>query len=506
MNDIKCVKLYLPARECIVGFKEFLCFCARFGINTVMLEVGGAMEYRKHREINEGWRNYSALFRHSPDAAFQAQYANNFPKNAIHWENGGGDYLLQAEVRDILAHCRSLGLNVIPEIPSLTHCDYLLYAHHELAERQEDSLADHYCPSDERVYELLFDILQEVIEVFQPSILNIGHDELYTVGICEKCKTKNAEDLYTQDILRIYTFLKKQNIRTMMWADKLLCSRDKKGVPYGGNELHMVYAPEEGGGTVTVPSVWKTIERLPKDILLLHWHYLFGEWTENLFAQYGFDYIYANLNPLTMPALESRLQKEHAVGYCISNWSGIGADLLQRNGIYFSVAFMNEWRSLRVSDPDSLLASVVAISEKLYRDRLATLGKNLIRVRHASLIAIEHRAFADGNFMDYDKDCLGWYEIVYQDGSVQREKIYFGLNVNLKDLKFDRNESESFELFDVESCLTEATYSCRYIPTADGMQYEYAFVRASESDVISWKFVPSRRYGDVVQTYEFSVE
>ncbi len=502
---MRCVKLYLPARKKIGEFRNFLSFCAKYGVDTLMLEVGGAMEYRRHPEINAAWERYASALLSSPDAAFRTQYANHFPKNAIHCENGGGSFLKQTEVESLVSYCRGLGLTVIPEVPSLTHCDYLLCAHPELAERVDDPFPDHYCPSNENTYKLLFDVLEEVVGVFRPQILNIGHDELYTIGLCPRCAGRNAEDLYVNDIIKIYSFLKERNIRTAIWADKLLCSRDKTGVPYGGNELKMIYSETEGD-TVVVPAVFHAAERLPKDILLFHWHCLFGNTTDERFDSLGYDYVLSNLNPLTIPSLNDRLSKKHALGWCVSNWAAAVPDLLQRNGIYFFIACL--WAlDKSLIRPDTPLPEIVGkISDLLFRERLSTFKEKPLHVVHTSRIAVSHREFVDGNYMDYQKDCLGEYEILYRDGTMQREKIYFGLNINLETHGYRRTVDRRFDLFNTEDFLLESTYSCRYLFDGERTLYEYAFTRASQSEVESWRFVPGGNYPDAVKVIAFYTE
>lgn len=502
MNDISCIKLFLPARDKINDFLEVLRFCSDFGINTLMLEIGGAMEYKRHPEINVGWVEYASHFRGSPDAAFRAQYANNFPKNAIHWENGGGSFLKQDEIKRIVAFCAQMGISVIPELPTLTHCDYFLYSHHDLAERKEDRFADHYCPSNEKVYTLLFDLLDEIIDVFQPSVINIGHDELYTVCLCERCRKREAAELYAEDIDRIYTYLNGKNIRTAMWADKLYPSKTKKGTPFGGSELKMEYRPEEGGGTVTVPAVWRAAELLPKDILLFHWHYLFGEAAEDYFETLGFEYVFANLNPLTMPDMRKRFAKTRCRGFCLSNWSGIDKVLLQRNGIFFDVAFMRAYQDGICSDVQPL-DEILEIVSKIVCDYRTAKIKDYIIVEHASLTAVPHRDFCDGNYMDYQKDCLGEYRIYYEDGSIQTEKIYFGLNINQKYMNYTRQSDEDFYLYDVDRYLVESVYTCVYKIAGGETKYRCFFPRASDLPIRKWEFCPAV-YGNVVETYKLS--
>ena len=503
---MRCVKLFLPQRDQIGEFIEFLKFCASNDIDTIMLEIGGAMEYIRHPEINRAWEDYARPLRKDPDAAFRLQYSNNFPKNSIHCENGGGSYLTREEVKYIAGCCAQNRLRVIPEVPSLTHCDYLLCAHKELAERREDAFPDHYCPSDERVYRLLFDVLEEVIEVFRPEIVNIGHDELYSVGVCPRCSGKNAEDLYVEDILKIYSFLKKKKIRTAMWADKLLCSRDKTGQPYGGNELKMVYTPEEGGGTVIVPAVYRAVYRLPRDILLFHWHYLFGEKTDELFASLGYEYLLANLNPVTIPNLERRLDNANCKGFCISNWGNADPVLLQRNGIYFYISYMSCLKNGTIRADSPLSESVAKVSDVLFRQRLAETKRKYLHVVHTSTAIIDHRDFVDGNFMDLKKDYLGSYKIVYEDGTVQFEKIYFGLNVNYEKRNYERKTDSHFDLYETEKYLLESTWSCRYIVKQNATFYEYAFLRSSESKVLTWVFIPAEGRANAVKAVSFFAE
>ena len=49
------LKVFLPSKKNIPFFKRFVDMLALFKYNQIMVEVGGAMEYTKHPEINEGW-------------------------------------------------------------------------------------------------------------------------------------------------------------------------------------------------------------------------------------------------------------------------------------------------------------------------------------------------------------------------------------------------------------------------------------------------------------------
>ena len=80
-------------------------------------------------------------------------------------------------------------IEVIPEIPSLTHVYYLLTRHPELSEYPGDNWPDTYCPSNPASYELMFDVYDEYIEVMQPEMIHIGHDEWrMPLDVCPHCR------------------------------------------------------------------------------------------------------------------------------------------------------------------------------------------------------------------------------------------------------------------------------------------------------------------------------
>ena len=75
----KGIKIYLPAIEDMPFFYEFADMCRDYGYNTLVMELGGAMEYKSHPEINEAWVRYCKLFRdyqgQSLDVQYSAQWA-----------------------------------------------------------------------------------------------------------------------------------------------------------------------------------------------------------------------------------------------------------------------------------------------------------------------------------------------------------------------------------------------------------------------------------------------
>ena len=52
---IRGYRVYMPGRETFEEFKRMIDFIVYYKYNSIVLEVGGAMEYKRHPKINEKW-------------------------------------------------------------------------------------------------------------------------------------------------------------------------------------------------------------------------------------------------------------------------------------------------------------------------------------------------------------------------------------------------------------------------------------------------------------------
>ncbi len=326
-KNLRGYRVFTPGRSSFDAFKDMVDMLVYYKYNSLIIEVGGAMEYKRHPEINEEWVKYCEEVQKSPyeSRRIQKETHTGWQKNSIHSANGGASYITQDEMREIIAYCEERGFSVIPEVPTLSHCDYIVRAHRELNERKEDTYPDTYCPSDPRTYELVFDILDEVAEVFKPEYINIGHDECYTLGKCEKCKGKDPVDLYVGDIIKINDYLKSKNIRTIMWGEKLFDN---------------IYLPEKGvlrgfGGTGEpawdVPRLFGCVGKIPRDVTILHWYWsLCTMEAEQDLLELGYRLIYGNFQAVRLT--DYRKRSENIEGGFVSNWGAFEPEYMQRNG------------------------------------------------------------------------------------------------------------------------------------------------------------------------------
>lgn len=441
---VRGYRLYLPGREKIAEFKSVIDLLARYRFNHVILEVGGAMEYRSHPEINEKWVSYCADLHEYSGKTMEIQEGYPWRKNSFHIDNGDGGFLLQDEVRELVRYCKERGLQVIPEVPSMSHCDYLLLARPDLREREEDPYPDTYCPSHPDTYPFLFSILDEVIDVFEPEFVHIGHDELYSVGLCPRCRDKVPHVLYAEDICQIHNYLSERGIRTVMWGEKLLDARDHAGNTIGG-ALSQKYDHAEGKWVTLSPALYQVRSMLPKDILMLNWYWEFNPELDKVFHENGYSMVLGNLYMQKLVGWKQRIEWGVQGGF-VSNWGSNEMLYLQRNNqllglITAAYAFWTEGYDDPQRDEmmEQAVKEVYAIVNREHKGYC-------LQVRHSTDYHVPYVIFFDGNFVDGDTYLLGHYRVRYNDGAEMLLPVEYQTNIGNSDAVRDANNPSYWEV------------------------------------------------------------
>jgi hypothetical protein len=108
------------------------------------------------------------------------------------------------------------------------------------------------------VNQLVYDLIDELVDAFQADAFHVGMDEVFILGQCPRCKGKDNAKLFATAVNDLHAHLVgKRKLQMLMWGDRLL---DGKATGYGEWE-----ASENG----TFPA----IDRIPKDIIVCDWHY-----------------------------------------------------------------------------------------------------------------------------------------------------------------------------------------------------------------------------------------
>lgn len=474
-SSFRGYRVFVPGRSYIDDFKRTIDLLAYYKFNTIMIQVGGAMEYKSHPEINTTWEEYCAYLTEFPHRTEYHRNKWNFCTTGTHPDAGDGSYITQEEMRDIVEYCKLRKIEVIPEIPSYNHCDYLVMAHPEIRElSRAHDCADGYCPSNPASYELLFDVIDEIVDVFDPKYINISHDELCQINACEKCRHKSPAELLAEDVTKIHDYLSSKGIRTMMWSDTL-ASPEKNGIQMQGRGSGY----NKQGDWDYIPSTNECRFMLPKDIIMITWLFS-GEYrnTEDILCSEGYETIFANLYDGYIQNWDERTEKNQIQGAMVSNWG--------TNEIYYTRRNLNFYALIRISyafwdecydenKNDEILSNVYKECYRYFNKYLASSYKKNIEIIHTTNLNVNFSFYFSARKIDMKKVKIGDYVVMYDDGTTARLPVIYGDNIS--------NENPSERLLGEICC-------CAQIIKTDKIYYKYRYENPyPEKNIISVSFL-----------------
>ena len=154
---------------------DMLALC---GINTLHLHLtdaaGWRMEIKKYPRLHEvaGFRSHESW--------------KDWGKNGNSYNGSCGGYYTQDDLREVVRHADSLGITIVPEIEMPGHSEEIFAAYPELLcdggcisgnATGKGRIQSDFCAGNEKTFEFIFDILDEVIDVFPSKYIHIGGDE-----------------------------------------------------------------------------------------------------------------------------------------------------------------------------------------------------------------------------------------------------------------------------------------------------------------------------------------
>lgn len=120
-----------------------------------------------------------------------------------------------------------------------------------------------WCGNEPKVYDVVFPLIDELIEASGCKHLHLGMDEIFLFGECDRCRGMTPSELFKKNLLILREHCAAKGCRVMIWGDRLLDF--KKFFP--DMPADSVCYDYENIGTS------KCIDELPKDIILCDWHY-----------------------------------------------------------------------------------------------------------------------------------------------------------------------------------------------------------------------------------------
>ena len=209
------------------------------------------------------------------------------------------DALSTEDVKKIVKVCRDGGIRIIPQINLLGHQSWfqsvgqLLIAYPEFNETPhvptEGGSTDlkfpnewglyclSYCPLHPEVHNVVFEAVDEIVEVFEADAFHAGMDEVFYLGDdkCPRCQGRDKAELFAGEVTKIRNHLALKDVELWIWGDRLLDGR----------------ATGIGLWEASYNNTHRAIDMIPKDVVINDWHYERPDPTAAYFALKGFKVI-----------------------------------------------------------------------------------------------------------------------------------------------------------------------------------------------------------------------
>ena len=207
------------------------------GINLIFLEVDYSFEFESHPELRQG------------SQLITRQGARRF-----------------AEI------CATHGVRLIPQFQALGHQSWAQTTFPLLTVYPELDLTPGAFPGNEGIYcrewdvtnprvnEIVFPLIDEIVDAFGADGIHLGMDEIFLLGAEESPNTegKDPARLFAQVVNEFHAhFVADRGLEMFMWGDRLI-----------DGEVHS-FGEYESALNGTAPAV----DMIPKDIVICDWHY-----------------------------------------------------------------------------------------------------------------------------------------------------------------------------------------------------------------------------------------
>lgn len=200
--------------------------------------------------------------------------------------------LSKADVKKIVNACKRAGIKIVPQINLLGHQSWAstlgnlleVYPqfdetpHVKMPEKYEWPNADglyckSYCPLHPDVHKIVFNVMDEICDVFETDAFHAGMDEVFYIGDdkCPRCGGRDKAELFAGEVTKIRDHLAAKGRELWIWGDRLI---DGKTTGLGMWEASM-------------NNTHRAIDMIPKDVVICDWHYERPDKTAVLFALKG---------------------------------------------------------------------------------------------------------------------------------------------------------------------------------------------------------------------------
>ena len=203
--------------------------------------------------------------------------------------------LSKSDARKILEACKKNNISIIPQINLLGHQSWaaktgmLLKVYPEFDEtpwvKMPATAAEYkwpnadnlycrsYCPLHPGVHKIVFDLVDEIMDVFEAKAFHAGMDEVFYLGEdkCPRCGGRDKAVLFANEVQTIRDHLAEKNRELWIWGDRLIDGR----------------ATGIGEWAGSYNDTYRAIDMIPRDVVICDWQYDHDNQTAVYFALKG---------------------------------------------------------------------------------------------------------------------------------------------------------------------------------------------------------------------------
>ncbi|MDZ7316503.1 MAG: family 20 glycosylhydrolase, partial [candidate division KSB1 bacterium] len=238
-DDVWCALhlLGVDSDEKLAAIEKQLPALRQLGVNVLVAEVDYGFKFKSHPELRGS-------------------------KNPI--TKGGARRFTKA--------CRRQNILLIPQFQCFGHQSWaketfpLLtrYPELDITPKAFPNNERIYCrewdPMNPRVYEIVYKLIDELLDAFQADYFHVGMDEVFLIGheLSPSTRGKDPAEVFAKAVNDLHRHIvRKRGRQMLMWGDRLI---DGTVFDYGEWE-------SSKNGTAGA------VDKIPKDIIICDWHY-----------------------------------------------------------------------------------------------------------------------------------------------------------------------------------------------------------------------------------------
>ncbi len=202
--------------------------------------------------------------------------------------------LSRDEIKKLVNACKKNKILLIPQVNLFGHQSWastispLLKAYPQFDEtpwiqlpenykwpNDDELYCKSYCPKHPDVHKVVFDLIDEIMEVFETKHFHAGMDEVFYIGMskCNRCGGLDRSKLFADEVNKINEHVNGKNGRLWVWGDRMIDGKETKLGMWEGS----------------TNDTYRSIDMVNRNVVINDWHYESAPKTAEVFAAKGYD-------------------------------------------------------------------------------------------------------------------------------------------------------------------------------------------------------------------------